>query len=88
MQAFRREEELQFYRSSKRRRERFDQVSLFYASNLIWQHPKFSKDIRNGLCLCLRERHICGHMVVKCEQHTYGLVFFCIRIHFDLIWLV
>lgn len=26
VQAFRREEELQFYRSSKRRRERFDQV--------------------------------------------------------------
>lgn len=28
VQAFRREEELQFYRSPKRRRDRFDQVSL------------------------------------------------------------
>lgn len=31
-QAFRRDEELQFYRLPKRRRERFEQVSLFYTS--------------------------------------------------------
>ncbi|CAK7339983.1 unnamed protein product, partial [Dovyalis caffra] len=40
VQAFRREEELQFYRSSKRRRERFDQEKGGYGDSAVMDPPR------------------------------------------------
>ncbi|KAK8669955.1 hypothetical protein V6N13_104722 [Hibiscus sabdariffa] len=40
VQAFRREEELQFYRSPKRRRERFDQDKSSYGESIIMDPPR------------------------------------------------